>query len=370
MAFLFYAESHLRDEWAKAAELVGKLAFTLHDFQGDGFAPRLTGGPEPQGHRQVRNIVSDINLDDVSGFIVEGNLTDGIAGGSLHQRYRQALTSRHTSPVQADTQGLQQRDTVGKLAELRVASIAETLDGDATDVALTAGNCNMRMAKLARGIDDNLAEGIDTLRAGDQGSGAAGDGFVGKRNLKLQSAWRDLQLQPCALVGGKLDGTGDFVRPEAHDGGLGVEWLVARDNADVSGAQTIDGRDAEAVTTTAVSDSEVSLLRNGEVLLEAAATRIDQANHELADPRVIIIGKDLNLATRGGYLEVIDHDGIRGKRTVAAKIGDDGTPRLILPGQRWRKHSDRTTSVNRGAVGRHRAVESRVGHGHPRLTLR
>ena len=88
VAFLFHTESHLRDKWAKAAELVGKLAFTLHYFQSDGFAPRLTGGPEPQSHRQVRNIVRDINLDDVSGFIVEGNLADGIAGGSLHQWYR------------------------------------------------------------------------------------------------------------------------------------------------------------------------------------------------------------------------------------------------------------------------------------------
>ena len=228
----------------------------------------------------------------------------------------------------------------------------------------------MRMAQLARGIDDNLAEGIDTLRAGDQCSGAAGDGFVGKRNLKLQRAWRDLQLQPCALLGGKLDGTCDFVRPEAHDSGLGVKRLVTGNNADVSGAQPVDGWDAEAVSTTAVSNREVCLLRNGEVLLEAAATRIDQANHELADPRIIVIGKDLNLATRGGHLEVIDHDGIRGKRTIATKIGDDGAPGLVLTGQCRREHSDRTTGVNRGAVGRHRAVETRVGHGHSRLTLR
>ena len=228
----------------------------------------------------------------------------------------------------------------------------------------------MSMAHFTRCGDHEAPKGIYPLGAGDQGGIAPRHRFIGQGHLKLQGAWSDLHRQPGALIGGQLHYSGELLCPQPEQRRFHAHRLLACHDANLGGAESLGGGNAEAITAATVGHHQFGLLCNSKVLLETAPARVDQAHYKLAQPRVVIVGENLHLAAGSRHLQVIGHHCLSGELSVPLELGDHHAPGLVQARERGRKNSYRATGVHRGAVGAHCTIETGMRQSHPRQALR
>ena len=359
------AEDDLDDERARGA--VGKRATAIDHGQRQGRAPRFGRRPHPGGQRRLGD--RRIDGDDQLAAVADDR-ADRILRGGLDQRHRQAATPGDARPIQADGQVGEHGHAVGVGAQVREGVVAAPGQGHAADVALPRLHGQVRVAQLAGGEHLEHAVRVHAARAGAQGARTAGGGFVSERDLETQTTRRHPQLQVGALLGGQLHGAAGLGGAQAQDRGGHLQRLLARGHADLGGAQARFLGDAEAVAAAAAGNVQVGLLGHRDVRLEAAAARVCQADDELAEPRVVVVGEHVDLATGGGDVEVVDHHHVLGELAVTGELGDLHAPGFVPAGQRRREHRHGTAGVDRGAVDRGRGIETGVRHGQLRAAHR